>query len=75
MDQRAKPGMVLLAGMGLLVIGVVVFLASKVLLAIGVMVLLAGNSHPSLTEDIASHLGVGVGSCLVYHNTNRLVLL
>ena len=25
----------------------------------------------SLTEDIASHLGVSVGSCLVYHNTNR----
>jgi len=43
MDQRAKPG----------------------------MVLLAGNSHPSLTEDIACHLGVSVGSCLVYHNTNR----
>ena len=47
MDQRAKPG----------------------------MVLLAGNSHPSLTEDIASHLGVGVGSCLVYHNTNRFALI
>ena len=46
MDQRAKPG----------------------------MVLLAGNSHPSLTEDIASHLGVSVGSCLVYHNTNRFAM-
>jgi len=35
------------------------------------MVLLAGNSHPGLAEEIARHLGVGVGSCLVYHNTNR----
>jgi len=43
MDQRAKPG----------------------------MVLLSGNSHPGLAEDVARHLGVGVGSCLVYHNTNR----
>jgi len=43
MEQRAKPG----------------------------MVLLAGNSHPVLAEEIARHLGVSVGSCLVYHNTNR----
>ena len=35
------------------------------------MVLLAGNSHPGLAEEIARHLGTGVGSCLVYHNTNR----
>ena len=35
------------------------------------MVLLAGNSHPGLAEEIAKHLGTGVGSCLVYHNTNR----
>ena len=43
MDQRHKPG----------------------------MVLLSGNSHPGLAEEVARHLGVGVGSCLVYHNTNR----
>jgi len=35
------------------------------------MVLLAGNSHPALAEEIARHLGLQVGSCLVYHNTNR----
>ena len=35
------------------------------------MVLLSGNSHPGLAEEVARHLGVGVGSCLVYHNTNR----
>ena len=43
MDQRHKPG----------------------------MVLLSGNSHPGLAEEVARHLGVSVGSCLVYHNTNR----
>ena len=46
MDQRHKPG----------------------------MVLLSGNSHPGLAEEVARHLGVGVGSCLVYHNTNRSVV-
>jgi len=35
------------------------------------MVILAGNSHPGLAEEVARHLGTGVGSCLVYHNTNR----
>ena len=35
------------------------------------MVILAGNSHPGLAEEIARHLGTGVGNCLVYHNSNR----
>jgi ribose-phosphate pyrophosphokinase len=35
------------------------------------MVLLSGNSHPTLTQDIANHLGIPVGSCGVTHNSNR----
>ena len=35
------------------------------------MVLLAGNSHPALAEMIANHLGIAVGSSLVYYNTSR----
>jgi ribose-phosphate pyrophosphokinase len=35
------------------------------------MVLLAGNSHPSLAKEVANHLGIDVGACVVSHNSNR----
>lgn len=35
------------------------------------MVLLAGNSHPALAKEVANHLGIGVGACVVSHNSNR----
>eukprot|EP00088_Acartia_fossae_P038413 TRINITY_DN3980_c0_g1_i10.p1 TRINITY_DN3980_c0_g1~~TRINITY_DN3980_c0_g1_i10.p1 ORF type:complete len:375 (-),score=93.20 TRINITY_DN3980_c0_g1_i10:503-1591(-) len=35
------------------------------------MVLLAGNSHPGLAKEIAKHLGIDVGACVVSHNSNR----
>jgi len=35
------------------------------------MVLLAGNSHPALAAQIASHLGITVGDSLVYYNGSK----
>ncbi len=35
------------------------------------MVLLAGNSHPQLANAIASRLNQKLGSCSLYHTSNR----
>lgn len=39
------------------------------------MVLLAGNSHKQLAHEIAGRLGIKLGSCSLYHSSNRETVL
>lgn len=35
------------------------------------IVIISGNSHPELSNLVASRLGVKTGGCAVYHKANR----
>jgi len=39
------------------------------------LVLLSGSSHPDLSQKIASRLNIKLGSCSIYHTSNRETLV